>query len=76
MIKKAYFYILLFAAKPQAPKGGWVRGLDNLEMIAKFFNVNKHIIRYSLNSGKSLILPIVFGGGAEKEIYFKRSISL
>lgn len=47
-------------------------------MTAKFFNVNKHIIRYRLNPGKSLILPIALGDGVEteKEIYFKRSICL
>lgn len=46
---------------------------DNLEMTANFFNVNKHIIKYRLNTGKSFILPFAFG---EKEVYFKRSISL
>ena len=46
---------------------------DNLEMTANFFNVNKHIIKYRLNTSKSFILPFAFG---EKEVYFKRSISL
>jgi hypothetical protein len=46
---------------------------DNLEITAIFFNVNKHIIRYRLNSGKSLILPSSF---ESKEVYFKRSIRL
>ena len=47
---------------------------DNLEMTAIFFfYVNKHIIKYRLNTGKSFILPFAFG---EKEVYFKRSISL
>ena len=46
---------------------------DNLEMTANFFNVNKHIIKYRLNSGKTFILPFAFG---EKEVYFKRSISI
>lgn len=34
---------------------------DNLEMTANFFNVNKHIIKYRLNTGKSLLLPFAFG---------------
>ena len=34
---------------------------DNLEMTANFFNVNKHIIKYRLNTGKSFILPFAFG---------------
>jgi len=42
-------------------------------MTANFFNVNKHIIKYRLNTGKSCILPCAFG---EKEVYFKRSRSL
>ena len=46
---------------------------DNLEMTANFFNVNKHIMKYRLNTGKSFILPFAFG---EKEVYFKRAISL
>jgi len=32
---------------------------DNLEMTANFFNVNKHIIKYRLDTGKSLILPFL-----------------
>ena len=44
---------------------------DNLEMTANFFNVNKHIIKYRLNTGNSLLLPCAFG---EKEVYFKRYI--
>jgi len=47
---------------------------DNLEMTAKFFNVNKHIINYRLNLGKSFLLP--FGFFLDKEVYFKRSIRL
>ena len=30
---------------------------DNLEMTPNFFNVNKHIIKYRLNTGKSFLLP-------------------
>jgi hypothetical protein len=42
-------------------------------MTANFFNGNKHIIKYKLNTGKYFILPFASG---EKEVYFKRSISL
>jgi hypothetical protein len=42
-------------------------------MKANFFNVNKHIIKYRLNTGKAFIPPFAF---EEKEVDFKRSISL
>ena len=44
--KKVYFFIYPVLGLP-----------DNLEMTANFFNVNKHIIKYRLNTGKSFILP-------------------
>jgi hypothetical protein len=49
-------------------EGFFLYSFDNLEMTAKFFNVNKHIIKYRLNSGKALILPT-------GEFYFKRYMS-
>ena len=48
---------------------------DNLEMTANFFNVDKHIIRYRLNSGKTLKLPLL-GSAKREEVYFKRAIEL
>ena len=30
-------------------------------MTANFFNLNKHIIKYRLNTGKFFILPFAFG---------------
>lgn len=50
----------MVAAKEARDKEGLLLySFDNLEMTANFFNVDKHIIRYRLNSGKSLILPIL-----------------
>ena len=43
---------------------------QNLEKAANFFNLNKHIIKYRLNSGKPLLLKLE---KTEKEVYFKRA---
>ena len=50
-------------------KGLLLYSFENLEMAAKYFNVDKHIIKYRLNSEKPFLIE-------EKEIYFKRFLEL
>lgn len=56
-------------------EGLFLYSFENLETTANFFNVDEHIIRYRLNTGKSLILPSTPLLEEQKEVFFKRAIS-